>query len=144
VRVVIDTNVWVSALLNRSGRPAEVLASYRDGRFDVVTAAPLLDEIKYVLTRPRLAKKYGVTPDDADELVALLRQRAEVVALTDLAQVCRDPDDDAVLGAAVAGKADAVVTRDEDISRDPASLDHLAAVGIRVLTVQQFLSELGF
>jgi putative PIN family toxin of toxin-antitoxin system len=143
VRVVIDTNVWVSALLNRLGRPADVLTAYREGRFTLVTAKPLLEEIRDVLTRPRLAQKYGFTSADADELLGLMRQRASVVTVTALARVCRDPDDDVVLGTAIVGKADAVVTRDEDISRDPASLQHLADAGIRVLTVQKFLMALG-
>jgi putative PIN family toxin of toxin-antitoxin system len=142
VRAVIDTNVWVSALLNRSGRPAEVLAAYRAGRFTLVTAEPLLDEIKAVLCRPRIANKYGITVMDADALVALLREHAVLVIVSGSIQVCRDPDDDVVIEAAMIGKAAAVVTRDEDLSRDPASLQCLTDAGIRAMTVHHFLAAL--
>jgi predicted nucleic acid-binding protein len=57
-----------------------------------------------------------VTTTQADQSVRLLRTRLEVVEPVALrAQVCRDPDDDVVLGTAVAGRCDAIVTGDKDL-----------------------------
>jgi putative PIN family toxin of toxin-antitoxin system len=67
-RVVVDTNVWVSALLNPAGYPARVLAALRARRFILVVSQAMLDELRDVLLRPRLTRKYGITEADADEL----------------------------------------------------------------------------
>jgi putative PIN family toxin of toxin-antitoxin system len=78
VRAVVDTNVWVSALLNRSGTPAIVPAALEARRFTLITSEPLPAELAEVLLRPRVARKHWVTADDAGELVALLRRRAVI------------------------------------------------------------------
>ena len=50
---VVDTNVWVSGLINRHGTPARVLDAYRDQQFTtVVMSGPLLEELEGVLRRP--------------------------------------------------------------------------------------------
>jgi len=60
--------------------------------------------------------KIKVAPSPADQTVNLLRTRLQVVEPVDLgAQVCRDPDDDVVLGTAMAGRCDAIVTGDRDL-----------------------------
>jgi hypothetical protein len=63
-----------------------------------------------------LVGKIRVTPTQADQTVRLLRTRLEVVEPVALGvRVCRDPDDDVVLGTAVAGRCDAIVTGDKDL-----------------------------
>lgn len=64
VRAVVDTNVWVSALINPSGAPAEVLTAYRAGAFTLVTSEEMLAEVGEVLARPRIARKYGIEAAD--------------------------------------------------------------------------------
>lgn len=53
-RAVVDTDGWVSALLNPAGAPALVLAAFLAGRFVVVTGEPMLAELREVLGRPQL------------------------------------------------------------------------------------------
>lgn len=53
MNAVIDTNVWVSGLINRNGMPARVLDAYRDLRFTVVTSEPLLEASKWRIARRR-------------------------------------------------------------------------------------------
>ena len=57
---LLDTNVWVSALLNPHGTPARVVQAWLDGAIEVVVALPILDEIGEVLRRPRIRKKYRI------------------------------------------------------------------------------------
>lgn len=52
IRAVIDTNIWVSALLNPSGYPAKLRKAFEEGRFEVVISEPILKEIADVLSRP--------------------------------------------------------------------------------------------
>lgn len=141
-RVVIDTNVWVSALLNPRGYPAQILTALGATRFNLLISEPLLEELAEVLARPRIARKYGVTLADIEELVTLLRERGTEVAVTGSVRLCRDPDDDVVLETALKGKADTMVSRDEDIKGDVALAELLRAAGIEVLSVQRFLNLL--
>jgi predicted nucleic acid-binding protein len=57
-------------------------------------------------------------------------------------QVCRDPDDNAVIDTAMGGRADLLVSGDQDLTHAQEVTEHLAGVGIRVLTVRRFLEEL--
>jgi putative PIN family toxin of toxin-antitoxin system len=63
VRAVVDTNVWVSAVLNESGLPARVLEAYLAGRFTLVVSEPMLEEMAEVMARPRLVRRHGRSPE---------------------------------------------------------------------------------
>jgi putative PIN family toxin of toxin-antitoxin system len=142
MRAVVDTNVWISALLNPAGAPARVLGALRAGRFTLLISAPLLEELARVSGRPRLTRRYGLVPDDAARLLALLAEVAEPVAVAGAVRVCRDPRDDVVLETAVNGRAAALVSRDEDLTRAPEVAAALGARGVAVLTVRAFLDAL--
>jgi hypothetical protein len=76
-----------------------------------VASPAILEEV-----RRNLVGKIKVTAGQADQTVRLLRTRLQVVDPVALgAQVCRDPDDDVVLGTAIAGRCDAIVTGDKDL-----------------------------
>ncbi len=142
MRAVVDTNVWISALLNPPGPPAAVRAALQSGLFTLVTSEPLLGELAAVLARPRFAQRYRVTPDDVAQLVELLRERATVVSVTGSVQLCRDPDDDVVIETALNGHADALVTRDDDLKGVAGLAVALASEGVSVVTVRHFLAAL--
>ena len=141
-RAVVDTNIWVSALLNPDGAPARILAAFLAGRFELVVSEPLLLEMTAVLLRPRIVRRHGLGRDDVESFVALLRAGAHVVTTTGAVRLCRDPDDDAVIETALRGRADALVTRDDDLKGAQEVAVALAAAGIPVLTVRQFLDTL--
>ena len=63
MRAVVDTSVWVSAILNPSGPPARILEALEDGRFSLVVSEPLLTELAEVISRPRLVRRYKLTPE---------------------------------------------------------------------------------
>jgi len=58
-------------------------------------------------------------------------------------QLCRDPDDDVLLETAIVGGATHIVSRDEDITRDLELLAQLEKRGIKAMTVNRFLAEVG-
>jgi putative PIN family toxin of toxin-antitoxin system len=140
--VLIDTNVWVSALINPAGQPAQLRQAWYEGRFEVVISPPLLDELADVLTRPRITRKYLLTAADVAEFLILLAQRSRLTYPTGELHECRDPDDDVVLETAIQGKAEYVVSRDDDLKRDQDLIERLQARGITVLSVQRFLDKL--
>jgi uncharacterized protein len=142
LRIVVDTNVRVSAPINRLGAPARVRLALEARRFVLVTSLPLLAELAEVLARPRIARKYEVSTADATELLALLRARGEVVTVTGALQVCRGPDDNIVIETAPSGRADALVTRDDDLKDAEEVAAFLEPAGVRVLSVRRFLALL--
>jgi putative PIN family toxin of toxin-antitoxin system len=142
LRAVVDTNVWVSALINPSGAPARVLAHLRSAHFRLVISEPLLTELADVLARPRLIRKYALTPERSGAILAVLRSDADLVSVESIPQRCRDPKDDVVIETAAMGRADVLVSRDADFTRAKELIEHLAGAGIRILTVRGFLLEL--
>ena len=74
--------------------------------------------------------------------VRLLAMRATVVETSGVLNTCRDPDDDEILEAAINGRAQDLVTRDDDLKRDFDLIKMARRNGVRVVAVRQFLSRL--
>jgi putative toxin-antitoxin system toxin component, PIN family len=141
-RTLVDTNVWVSALLNPYGFPARVLDALKADRFEPILSEALLEELLNVLSRPRLVRKYRLEPRDIAELAALLEEKAVKVEPRRALHLCRDPRDDVVLETALLGRADYAVSRDDDLKRDLELMRKMQERGVRVVSVRQFLSIL--
>ena len=134
MRLVIDTNVLVSALLAGTSLPAHLLVLWREGRFDLLISAEQLDELMRVTRYPKIRTR--LTPALAGRLVNDLRSLA--VAVTDLPVVTAspDPDDNHLLALAEAGSADVLLTGDK---RDLLALQRYA--GTRIIGVRAFLQQ---
>ena len=141
MRAVVDTSVWVSAILNPSGPPAQVLEALEDGQFSLVASEPLLAELAKVIARGRLVRRYNLTTETTAPVLRVLRD-SEFTAVTGSVRICRDPDDDMVIETAINGRADVLVSRDDDLKRYPEVAAVMAERGVRVLTVQRFLDAL--
>lgn len=103
MRVVIDTNVLISAIF-WTGKPKQLLNQVRLGRITFLTSAILLAELKEILTRED--KSFKLSPEDAERVVAAMRDLAEVVEPQQRLSVCRDEGDNRVLECAVEGRAE--------------------------------------
>ncbi|HYG64190.1 MAG TPA: putative toxin-antitoxin system toxin component, PIN family [Thermoanaerobaculia bacterium] len=115
IRAVIDTSILVRAFLKPQGTVGPILDRLAEGRYAFVSSRPLLDELIDVLNRPRLRMKYSLRKEDVEDLLKLLLLRGEVVEPARSIVACRDPKDDKVLEAAVEGRAQFIVTGDEDL-----------------------------
>ena len=106
IRVVIDTNVLVSALLHASSLPEAVINLAISGNVQWVASQPILAEYAEVLKRPRLAI------DSAKAADAMAKIHASIlwVAPTVRIHATNDPDDNMFLECAEAGDADYIVT----------------------------------
>lgn len=138
LRAVFDTNLFVSSALVSEGLPAQALDAWRAHQFVLIISPAILSEIAATLRYDRIRRKYGITEQDVDEMLALLLADAVMVpGRSDVAgSVPDDPDDEAVLACALDGQADVIVSGDK----------HLLALGsfrgIPVLTARQFLDRL--
>ena len=102
MRAVVDTGIFVSALIRRQGTIGAVLYALRDGRFTVIYSTDILVEIIDVLGRNKFRVKYHVEPDNITALINLIRLRGELVIPNIKVSACRDPNDDKFLEAALA------------------------------------------
>lgn len=138
LRVVVDTNVWISGLINPDGTPGRLIGAAADGRIDPVVSWELVRELFDVLARPRI-RRLRIEEQDIDDLVAAFGQLLpEIVVQVEI----RDPDDAAVVAAALAGKVDAIVTGDRDFLDDESLRSWLRERGIEVLTPRELLDRL--
>ena len=112
MRVVVDTNVFVSAALKQSSWSAATIRwieSFGGLLKSAATEAELLD----VLQRPRLARRL---PDAFIDRLHRMLAEAESVEIASLVLgVCRDPEDDMFLELALNGYADVIVSGDDDL-----------------------------
>ncbi len=115
MRAVIDTNVLVSGLLWH-GAPHAVLERVRDNALVPVSSPALLAELEEVIGRAKFDAILARSATSREHVLAELRQLAEVIEPPPLAvPVCRDPDDDALLALALAGKAELIISGDDDL-----------------------------
>ena len=139
---LVDTNVWISALINPRGHPARLMDAWLESQFQIVVSVALLDELVDVLSRPRIRDKYRLGAGDIAEFLRLIAENSiQVTTIGDL-QLCRDPDDDLMLETALLGHAQFAVSRDDDLKRDQDLISKMNEHGIEVLSVQQFLDRL--
>jgi len=109
VKVVLDSNV-ILAGFGTPGFCHKVLTICLE-RHHIISSEPILAEV-----REHLAGKFKMPATAVQEIETYLREIAEIVVPVEVAaQICRDPDDQMVIGTAVAGKADVIITGDKDL-----------------------------
>lgn len=135
LRIVLDTNVWISALLF-GGSPFRLIQLARKGQVQIYLSQDLLGELSGVLNYPKFQsrlQRLSTTPE------ALLINVARLVTFCESplpleAPELRDPKDIIVLQAAISAGAIAIVSGDDDLLVLKSFAD------ISILTVSEFLS----
>ena len=112
MRAVIDTNIFVSALL-QGAAPRRVYDAFLRGRLTPLFTNETLAELIEVLARPPL--RVLMHQSEIDGLLALIQRDALLVKSTHRVTACRDPKDNILLECAIAGRADCLVTGDTDL-----------------------------
>lgn len=133
MRLVIDTNLLISALLFEASLPAHLFVLWRQGRFDLLTAPEQISELARVTRYPKVRER--IAPAAAGRLINQLREVAVMVQPLPAVTACSDPHDNYLLAIAQAGRADFLVTGDK---RDLLALR--SHEGARILMVRDFLT----
>ena len=134
MRVVVDTNVIVSGLLNPHGAPGRVLDLLVAERLELLADDRILAEYREVLLRPR----FGFDPADVETLLAHLQTTSVAVISDPLDMELSDPGDLPFLEVAVFGKAESLLTG--NLRHFPRSKKKL--FGVKVLSPSYFLAEI--
>lgn len=132
LRVVLDTNVLVSALIS-DGKSRELLKMGIVKQYAIVISDLILKELALVLSRP----KFKTSQDEVQRVIVALMRTAEVVNVTSkLKAVKEDPKDDMIVDTAYDGNANMIVTGDS----------HLLALNeyreIKIVTVEKMIAYL--
>lgn len=138
LRVVVDTNIFVSAQLSRNGVPAQVLKTWRERHFIMLTSPAIITEVAETLAGFIGLAPYDVSQQDVDEIVTLLKTVAvQVPGNADVSDAgITDLDDLVFLACAVNGEADFIASGDK----------HLKGLrsyrGISIVTARELLDIL--
>lgn len=130
MRVVIDTNQLVAALV-RPPELATFMMAWESARFTVVASPALIEEYLHVLAYPEVESR--IYPELLRAFTTHLLQDIELVEPPEVPHLCRDPDDDKVIAAAIFGLADFLLTVDPDLMA-PEVATFLEQMGITILT----------
>lgn len=109
LKVVLDANVWISALIG-AGNPREIITAFKAGAFHAFYPNHLLVELPDALARPKLRGR--LTPDDVAELLDLIKTKAILIEPEVMPTASPDPKDNPYLGCAESGECEYLVTGD--------------------------------
>lgn len=111
MRIVLDTNVLVSAVLKKSSSPSLVLGlAQRD--YTMLKSCESDKELRRVLLKPYIQK---IVDPSTTALIEAALQASELIAITRRITACRDPMDDKFLELAVNGNANVIISGDKDL-----------------------------
>jgi predicted nucleic acid-binding protein len=150
LRAVLDTNVWVNIFLHKTVRDpkqpyAEIDEALKAREFVPVYCPETRDELEYMLKRGKnVGVKYNIRPELVDEFLGAIFYEADAGVFVEIAGnvfVSSDPDDDMFAEAAVAGRAQFLVTEDPHLHEHSVK-QYLCPHGIRVVWPNQFRQAL--
>jgi uncharacterized protein len=127
IRVVIDTNILVSALLQPAGLPAQVFVLALGGSIQLCVSGEVYAEYEEVISRPRFQRDQEII----DSTLRAIREQAFWVKPTETVRACSDPDDDIFLECAQASQAAYIVTG--NLRHFPEAWDRARIVSARRL-----------
>lgn len=133
MRVVLDTSVLAAAFLKRGGVNDRVLQEGGKS-YDLYLSEAILEELRCVLSYPRIRRRYPYSDEDVEEFIGRLRAADHVISRWPKIEVIKeDPKDDMVLACALEVGADYIVSKDDHLK------DLKEYRGIKIISTDEFL-----
>jgi len=134
IRIVLDTNLFVSALLKPDSSPDKIITMVREEKVLLLISDAICNEITRVLFYPKIRKRLAASDGELQDFVNLLRTVAILTpGMLTLPPLVTDPGDTKYLECAVEGRADYIVSGDHHLT------DLFIYQGIRVVTPAEFI-----
>lgn len=135
MRVILDTNVLLSALIRVDSKPYKLVRAWLDGRFELVSSEAQLEELRRVSRYEQVRRHFE--PAEIGWLVNRIRERAVVLDRLPKVDVADDPGDNFLLAMAASSRAQYLVTGDKS---DLLALERHGKT--QLVSVQQLVSTL--
>ena len=137
LKIVLDSNVFVSALINPRGKPAQILNYVFENKIRLFTSPSIIEELERVLSYPKLVKRHGLEKQELKKFVSdLLSILSLVEGKKAIELIAENPADNNYLSCVVDAKADFIVSGDIHL------LNLREYEGIQIITPAQFLEML--
>jgi putative PIN family toxin of toxin-antitoxin system len=134
IRAVLDANQYVSALLKPRSNPARIIELVHAGHVTLLASPAILDEVRQVLSYPKLKKLHRRSPQDIERFLGRIEKIALMTpGVLAIPAVKDDPSDDIYLACALEGDADFIVSGDHHLT------ELKAFQGIRIVKPAEFL-----
>ena len=133
IRVVIDTNLWVSMALGSRAVSEQMARVLDNPSIALFISAELLDELTDTLAKPKLQRYLSKTR--TQHLFDLIWLKGQLISPTTSARFCRDPKDDFIINLALTAQAQYIVTGDDDL----LTLNPIGT--IEVVTIADFVQK---
>ena len=130
MRVVLDTNILISALITRNTPPDKLYQAWLRGEIELVISDTQVAEIYDVLSRPRLRR--FLDADEADAIVENIATRALIITGLPVVNVSPDPKDNPILASAIVGRAELIVSGDKKHMLDLGEVEGIPIVTARM------------
>jgi len=132
LKLVIDTNVWISFIIsNKQNLLDQILFSEKA---ILLFSEELIAEINLTASKPKLKKYFGANA--VEEMFSVFEPFVDFVQITSTVDICRDPNDNFLLALAKDGKADYLLTGDNDL------LELKRFGKTKIKTISTFLNEI--
>jgi putative PIN family toxin of toxin-antitoxin system len=143
-RVTIDTNIFVSSVIQRRGFANYLISLWRYERFVLVLSNAIINEIRETLSQLRLRRGYSYTPQTITRLINLLTRQAIIVEVPSSYELCRrrDMDDDPVADCAIWGRTQFLVSYDNDFLENPTLKQALFEYGVEIVDPHAFVGRI--
>ncbi len=136
MKIVLDTNVLISAVIKKSPTIRAVLDACRDGNITLVLSRPILQEFGRVMHKPNIQKYHQMTDAQISQYISDLSTFVELAEGTTPIEVSQDPKDNMFFSCAVESGADYLVSGDEK---------HILSIpvyqGVKTMSPTQFVQE---
>lgn len=131
-KIILDTNIWISFLITKDFKKLDLLIN--NGKIQLLFSNELFEEFIAVVHRPKFKKYF--TKDDVEKLLDNFNSYGKIINVKSDIKECRDTKDNFLLNLAIDGKADYLLTGDNDL------LDMQTIQKTKIVSITDFLKSL--